>query len=221
MSSIQNIRADIIKQFLSKHNEVTIRGMYASDIVAGIKLIAKTKSYSPMSHFSNQASVKSIIENTQLYEIEEDVVGKKKTWKIMELNVPEQSSIEKSDIVHSLDECPINENSESSDLEISIMDDGAESSDAKRHKSEEFDSENIVVEEHVSQEYSEIVSGTSSTEHSSLDLSDTEKNDAENIINIDATFKYFLLKFFLLDCGKLLSKLSILISISDGISWLK
>ena len=164
MSSIQNIRADIIKQFLSKHNEATTRGMYASDIVAGIKLIAKTKSYSPMSHFSNQASVKSIIENTQLYEIEEDVVGKKKTWKITE----------KSDIVHSLDECPINgatlpigyagtegpmqsidENSESSDLEISIMDD----------KSEEFDLENKVVEEHVSQEYSEIV----------LDLSDTEK----------------------------------------------
>ena len=123
MSSIQNIRADIIKQFLSKHNEATTRGMYASDIVAGIKLIAKTKSYSPMSHFSNQASVKSIIENTQLYEIEEAVVGKKKTWKILE----------KPDIVHSLDECPINENSESSDLEISIMDD----------KSEEFDLETM------------------------------------------------------------------------------
>ena len=137
MSSIQNIRADIIKQFLSKHNEVTTRGMYASDIVAGIKLIAKTKSYSPMSHFSNQASVKSIIENTQLYEIEEDVVGKKKTWKILE----------KPDIVHSLDEDPINivseeqrsdaaELPESSDIELSILDD----------KSEEFDLENNIAE---------------------------------------------------------------------------
>ena len=105
MSSIQNIAIDIIAQFLLKHNEVTTRGMYASDVVAELKKIAKTKNYSPMSHFSSQASVERIIVNTQKYELLSNA-EKKKTWKINK----------KSDITQP----GTNEISESSDFELSI-----------------------------------------------------------------------------------------------------
>ena len=139
MSVLENkctsVEDEIIAQFIHDNPNIcdyTNKGMFASDVVNVIQRIASTYNSAMESKFKTVSSVKSIVENSQQYEIIQNMIGNDKKWIIRE----------KSDMGHTTPEQTFCSMNSSPQEENDIYDESSSSLDLSGILDDVYDEKN-------------------------------------------------------------------------------